>query len=296
MTLGYFPGCSLHSGAKEYDLSLRAVLQALGVELTEVRDWSCCGASSAHATNHTLAVALSARNLALAEEQGLAKVMAPCAACFNRLATARHVMAHDEGLATTIRPMLTRPFNNQVEVQNVVALFKGLTEVIAAKMTPLSHLNVACYYGCLLVRPPEVVAFDDPEMPTSMEAVVAATGATPVSWSKRLECCGAGLSLSRTASVVRMGREILADAKAHGAQAVVVACPMCHSNLDLRQAAMQRRGEPLDLPILFLSQLVGMALKLDPEALGLGRHFVSPAALQLAPALIAPQPRASLQG
>jgi len=156
----------------------------------------------------------------------------------------------------------------------VVAMLRDLAPQIKAKAQPMAGLKVACYYGCLLLRPPEVAQFDDPECPTSMEEVVTAAGATPVQWGKRLDCCGAGFSLSRTGSVVRMGREILASAKAAGAQAVVVACPMCHSNLDLRQSAMETRGEPLGLPIVFLTQLVGLGLRLPPEALGLKRHFV----------------------
>ncbi len=275
MKLGYFPGCSLESGSKEFDASLKAVASRLDVELAEVRDWSCCGASSAHATDHRLAVALSARNLALAEEQGLGKVMAPCAACFSRLATARHEIARDAPLAEEIRPMLSRPFENKVEVENAVAFLRALAPAIQTKATPLKGLKVACYYGCLLLRPPEVARFDDPEDPSSMEEVVAAAGATPVKWGKRTDCCGAGMSLSRTGSVVRLGRSILESAKAAGAQAVVVACPMCHSNLDLRQSAMERRGAPLDMPILFITQLVGLALKVDPSELGLKRHFVS---------------------
>jgi heterodisulfide reductase subunit B len=288
MKVGYFPGCSLHATAKEFDLSLRAVAAPLGVELEEVRDWSCCGASSAHATNHLLSIALAARNLALAEAQGLTQVMAPCAACFSRLATARHEMARDHGLAETVRPMLARPFQNAVAVQNVVALLQDLAGEIEARATPLAGLKVACYYGCLLVRPPEVAQFDDPEDPSSMERVVAAAGATPVRWSRRLDCCGAGFSLSRVGSVVRLGRAILEDAKAAGAQAVVVACPMCHSNLDLRQSAMEARGARLGLPILFLTQLVGLALGVPRGSLGLERHFVSAAGVL--EALTAPVP------
>lgn len=279
MKLGYFPGCSLHSTAKECDLSLAAVAKALEVELAEVRDWSCCGASSAHAVDHRLAVALSARNLSLAEEQGLDRVMAPCAACFSRLATARHALASDAPLAREVAPMLQRPFRNSVEVLNVVALLQELAPEIKARAAPLTGLKVACYYGCLLLRPPEVVRFDDPEAPTSMETVVEATGATPVRWSKRLECCGGGFSLPRSGSVVRLGRAIVVAAKAAGAQAVIVACPMCHSNLDLRQAAMAARGEPLGLPILFLTQLVGLALGVGANELGLERHFVSAAGM-----------------
>jgi len=277
--LGYYPGCSAHGGAKEFDSSLKAVATSLGVELDEVKDWSCCGASSAHATDHLLSIALAARNLSIAEAQGHKQVMAPCAACFSRLATAHHELKKDGALAKTVAPMLQRPFRNSVEVLNVLALLQGLTKEIKAKATPLAGLKVACYYGCLLVRPPEVAAFDDPENPTSMEDIASACGATPVKWARRVDCCGAGFSIARTGSVIRMGRAILEDAKKNGAQAVLVACPMCQSNLDLRQTAMESRGEPFGLPILFVTQLVGLALKVDPAQLGLERHFVSAAGI-----------------
>jgi heterodisulfide reductase subunit B len=279
MRVGYYPGCSLHATSREFDESLRAISGPLDLELVEVDDWSCCGASSAHVTNHLLGVALPARNLALAEAQGHETVMAPCAACFNRLAAARYEIAKDTHLAGKVAAILDRPFANGVKVRNVVDLLRELAPVLKQKATrPLAGLKVACYYGCLLLRPAEVCDFDDPESPTSMEEVVKATGAEPVAWNSRLVCCGGAFSISRTASVVRLGREILQEARRAGANAVVVACPMCHSNLDFRQSAMEMRGED-PMPVLFLSELVGLALGIAPEALGLHRHFVSAVAL-----------------
>jgi heterodisulfide reductase subunit B len=279
MRLGYFPGCSLHGTSREFDESLRAVALIVGVELAELDDWSCCGATSAHATNHLLGVALPARNLAVAESQGHDAVLAPCAACFNRLAAARHEIAADEALAGQMPELLGRPFSNRVAVRNVVDVLRELTPAIRAKaVKPLTGMKVACYYGCLLLRPAEVCNFDDPEAPVSMEEVVEATGATPVVWNMRLECCGGGFSIPRTGSVVRLGRAILEDARGAGADAIVVACPMCHSNLDFRQKAMARRGKA-GVPILFLSELVGLALGIEPDRLGLNRHYVSTKAL-----------------
>jgi heterodisulfide reductase subunit B len=275
---GYFPGCSLHATAREFDQSLRAVAAPLGFELAELEDWACCGATSAHATNHLLSLALPARTLALAEEQGFDTVVAPCAACYSRLATARHELAGDPALFAKVHKLLERPkFTNAVKVVNINELLAGAVPKIKEQVKrPLKSLKVAGYYGCLLVRPPAVVGFDDPEAPTAMEQVLAACGATPVEWRMKLECCGAGLSLARTSSVVRLGRAILGDAAKAGAQAVAVGCPMCHSNLDFRQRAIAARSEqPVQMPILFLPQLVGLALGLEPAALGLGRHFVS---------------------
>ena len=275
MKIGYYPGCSLHGTAREFDESLRSLAQALDLELREIDDWSCCGATSAHATNHLLSLALPARNLALAEEQGIESILAPCAACFNRLNAARHAVAEDEALGTKVREVLARPFANTVGVRNVVDVLRELAPVIKSKASAaLKGMKVACYYGCLLVRPSEICQFDDPEQPSSMEEVVTATGATPVAWNMKLECCGGAFSISRTASVVRLSRAILEDARRAGADMMVVACPMCHSNLDFRQNAMLKRGES-PMPILFLTELVGLAVGLPAKDLGLERHFVS---------------------
>lgn len=277
MKLGYFPGCSLHATAREFDESLRAIATALQLELDEIHDWSCCGASSGHATNHLLSIALAARNLALSEAQGHERVIAPCAMCYSRLATARHELAGSKALSAEIAGIVGRPLSKVPVVQSIVEALRDLAPQIGERAKkPLTGLKVACYYGCLLVRPPEVAGWDDAEAPGAMEQVARAAGAQPVVWNKRLECCGAGFSLSRQGSVIRLGRAILEDAHAAGAHAVVVACPMCHSNLDFRQQAIARTSkEPFTLPVLYLTQLVGLALGIDPRALGLERHFVS---------------------
>ena len=275
MNIGLYPGCSLEGSSREYAESLRAIAPHIGLELKELEGWNCCGASAAHSLDHLLALSLPARILAEAERQQMQDLLVPCAACYNRLASARHAVASDAALAAQIPDLIGRPFPNSVTARNVVEVLREQLGTLREKtVRPLAGLKIACYYGCLLVRPSEVCTFDDPEAPVSMEEVVAATGATAVAWNRRLDCCGGGFSLSRTGSVVRLSREILDDARAAGADAIVVACPMCHSNLDFRQGALVRRGEA-ELPVLFLSELVGLALGLDARTLGLERHFVS---------------------
>ncbi len=278
MRLGYFPGCSLHGTAREYEESLKAVAAALHIELEEIRDWACCGATSAHATSRTLGVALPARTLMQAEKQNLDRIFAPCAACYNRLASAQHALAHDATMASQIRSILDYSPKTSVSIINIAQLLSAQAgEIQKNSKAPLNGLKIACYYGCLLVRPPEVCKFDDPEAPNSLDHIVSATGAAPVAWDMALECCGGGFSLSRTASVVRLSRAILKSARSAGAHALAVACPMCHSNLDFRQQAINKRNRDGEaMPILFLSQLVGLSLGLDPIQLGLHRHFVSP--------------------
>jgi heterodisulfide reductase subunit B len=277
--IAYYPGCSLHGTSREFDESLRAVAAELGIGITEISDWSCCGASSGHTTDHLLGVALPARNLALAEEQGYDTVLAPCAACYNRLSAARLAVETEEGMAERVPEVIGRPFANSVEVHNAVELLRdaapAIEEKVAAALAPnpLDGVRLAAYYGCLLVRPFEVCGYDDPEQPASMDDVIAACGAEPVDWNMKVECCGGSFSVSRTASVVRLGRSIIEDARANGAEAIIVACPLCHSNLDLRQKAMVQRGSK-PMPVLFVTQLVGLALGLTPVELGMLRHFV----------------------
>ncbi|MEI6449921.1 MAG: CoB--CoM heterodisulfide reductase iron-sulfur subunit B family protein [Actinomycetes bacterium] len=280
--VAYYPGCSLHGTSREFDESLRAVATELGIGLAEIRDWSCCGASSGHTTDHLLGVALPARNLALAEEQGFGTVVAPCAACYNRLSAARLAIASEDGLAEQIPDILGRPFSNSVDVHNAVELLRDVSATIETRIAasvapnPLKGVKLAAYYGCLLVRPAEVCGYDDPEQPTSMDDVIKTCGADAVDWDMKVECCGGAFSVSRTASVLRLGRAIIENARSHGAEAIIVACPLCHSNLDLRQKAMARRGEE-PLPILFVTEMVGLALGLAPADLGMSRHFVDTA-------------------
>jgi heterodisulfide reductase subunit B len=279
--LAYYPGCSLHGTEPEYDESLRAVVEALGIAIAEIPDWNCCGASSAHTTDHLLGVALPARNLALAEAAGFDRVLAPCAACYNRLAAAQLAVAEDAGLAERMPDILGRPFANSVEVLSVLSLLREVKTTIAERASaprptpnPLVGVKLAAYYGCLLVRPPEISGGDDPEQPMFMDEVIGACGAEAVDWNMKVECCGGAFSVSRTSSVLRMGRAIIEDARRNGAEALVVACPLCHTNLDLRQKAMESRGEPR-IPVLFITEVVGLALGLPVETLGLKRHFIA---------------------
>ena len=277
MNVGYYPGCSLHATAREYAESLKAIATELDIQFDEILDWACCGATAAHSTNHLLSVALPARTLMLAEKQNLDRVFAPCAACYNRLASARYTMSQNKSLADQVQDILGETFTNSVDVLSIAQLLSGMTAQIKNRCGKrLDNLKVACYYGCLLIRPPEICNFDDPESPSSLENIASAAGAVPMKWDMALECCGGGFSLSRTASVVRISRSIIRSAEKAGAQAIVVACPMCHSNLDFRQRAIHMQDISVKpMPILFLSQLVGLGLRLTPERLGLERHFIS---------------------
>ncbi len=277
MNVGYYPGCALHGSSNDYEQSLRACLGALGVELREVEDWICCGATAAHSLNHQLSLALPARNLAIAAEQGHNEVFAPCPLCSMQLMKVKAAVA-DEHLRCELSEIVEADLRADGRVLNLIQLFEqiGLERLKAAVKAKLEGLAAACYYGCLLTRPPEVVHFDDFEQPTSMEAVLAALGVKTVEWNCKTECCGAGLTMADENTVLELAHKILSNAAAHGANCLVVACPMCHVNLDMKQAAVSRKyGTESRMVVYYLSDVVGLALGLTAEQLGVNRHFVT---------------------
>jgi len=274
--IGYYPGCSLHGTGRELDQSIRALAEVSGIDLREIQDWNCCGATAAHSLNHDLAVALPYRTLALAEEQGLAEVLAPCAACFSRLKGTAVRLARDPDLAAKMTAITERPYRGTVRILSIIEFINRLLDAgLEAKLThPLGGLKVAPYYGCLLSRGEDIVT-DDPEQPSGMERALVAAGCEVVPWNFAVECCGGGFSMSKTEAVLDLSDRILSDAEDAGAETIVTGCPMCHSNLDMRQRTINAAGRgPHDLPIVYLSELLGLAAGIEPERLGLDRHFV----------------------
>jgi heterodisulfide reductase subunit B len=277
MTLGFYPGCSLKGSSREYAESVLTVAKAFDINLEEISDWNCCGATAAHNMNKELSLALPARILSLAEKQGLKEIVVPCAACYSRLTVTKYELAKDPELRKQVTTANDLEYNGTVEVLNIIQMLdKYVTPNLEGRVVkPFDH-KVACYYGCLLVRPHEILKFDREEDPQSMDELMLKTGATPIDWAFKTECCGAGLSVSRTSSVGRLSGKIIRDAVDRGAEAMIVACPMCHSNLDMRRGAINSfLGEKIDIPVLYATQVLGLAVGLDRKALGLQRHFVN---------------------
>jgi heterodisulfide reductase subunit B len=270
--IGYYPGCSLRGSASEYDRSLRAVAARLDVELKEIPDWICCGATSAHAIDHDAALCLAADSLAKARRAGLTEVLAPCAMCFQRLAVAAHEIKHRPDIAAALDEA---PGLETIKPLSLLGwLGNGVSDKLKTKVTrPLTGLKVACYYGCLLVRPPKITGVTQVETPRTMEQIVTLLGGETVRWSMATECCGASFALSQKTTVLRQGRQIYNAAKKAGADVFCLACPMCHANLDMRQDEMQI-AKTDQLPVVYLTQLIGWAMGLDAAALGLDAHFV----------------------
>lgn len=279
-TMAYYPGCSLHSTARELDTSFKATAEALDLRLQEIPGWACCGNSAVHSTDRLLAAALPVNELAKVEQlMKLDSVAVPCAACFSRFMAGAHEM-QDPRKAADIRAVVGHDYNGGVKIRNLVDVYHdeiGLESLREKVARPYSGLKVACYYGCLLSRPPKVTLAEDPEYPTHMDDVVAALGCSPVQWNFKTDCCGASLALCEQDVVIDLTRRIIKDAAACGAEAIVVACPLCQVNLDTRQDGIVRRyGDWRHMPIIYLSQLVGRAIGIDDAQLGLSRHMVDP--------------------
>lgn len=280
MKYAYFPGCSLHSTAKEYDFSTKEVANALGIELIEIPDWVCCGATPAHITIHLLSLALPVKNLLQARKMDSYEVVTCCAACFNRLKTANKFMESDPEHREKVQKIVGEQYKGEVKVRHfldVLVNIFGLKNIKERVTKKLSGLKVACYYGCLLVRPPDITELDDLEEPHLMDDLMKIIGIEPVKWPYKTECCGASFSLTKTDIVLKLSGDILQMAYDEGAQAIVVACPLCQSNLDLRQGMINKKYKKnFDMPILYFTQLIGLALGIEPKKLGLEKHIVDP--------------------
>ena len=279
LSYSYYPGCSLHASAKEYDESTRGLFKALGIGLVEVPEWLCCGATPAHNVDELLSLSLCAKNLALAD--GVAGDLAvACAACFSRLKATRHRLAASDEKRRQVEYAIDGKVSFEKPVKHLLEILAtdfGLERLAAAVQKPLAGLKVACYYGCLLTRPPEVPQLDCVEAPTIMERVIGAAGAGTVSWSHRMECCGANFTLSRPGVVLKLAGDILASAKRAGADCLMVACPLCHGNLDIRQREIEEAsGERFGMPVFYMTQLLALAMGVSSTKLGFDSMIVNP--------------------
>jgi heterodisulfide reductase subunit B len=282
--IAYYPGCALHASAREYDASARAVAGALGIRLREIEGWRCCGATAAHQTSAQLAADLPMANLTMAARRGYGTVTAPCVACFSRL---RHAQA-DAG-DQTVGPL---------RVQHLLhtLLDRGLDAIRAQVKNPLRGLRVACYYGCLLTRPQGVTGAPSVENPMEMDRLIEALGGEPVAWSFKTECCGAGHAVVRPELVTALTARILCNAQAAGAEALAVACPLCHHNLDARQDYAVRGGGLHPTPVFFFTQLAALAFGLGERGAGLDRLLVDPRPLLRMRGLLASAPHGRAEG
>jgi heterodisulfide reductase subunit B2 len=276
----YYPGCSGQGTSVEYDTSTRAVCKALGLNLLDIPDWSCCGSTPAHTVDHLLSSALAARNIALAEDMDAAAVITPCPSCLTNLKVAVHRMSNRE-FRLEVNKLLDKPVDRSMPVKSVLQVLvedvgpDALAERLPGK--PLAGLKLAPYYGCIMNRPPDVMQFDDHENPMAMDRLMSALGAEVLPFPLKVECCGASFGIARKDIVAKLSGRLLEAAADLGAHAMVTACPLCQMNLDLRQSqASSAAGRTFQLPIFYYTQLIGLALGLKQDDLGLNKLCVKP--------------------
>lgn len=267
MKLSYFPGCVSKSTGKEMDLSTRAVCSALGIALEELEDWNCCGAT--HVANELVATGLAARNMAQTD----LPIMTSCSICYSNLRSAAQRM-EDPEVNAKVNAVLTRKYSGAQVRHALDVILEVLGKNDEPIVVPLKDLKVAPYYGCLMTRPRGV---DSPEFPTILEKLIKVLKAEPLDFRLKTFCCGGPIFMPREHAAEDVAYKILKEAKKAGADVIVTLCPLCHLMLDAKQKALeQKRGEKIGIPVLYVTQLVGIALGLGPEELGLNMNAVSP--------------------
>lgn len=267
MKLAYFPGCVSKSTGKEMDVSTRAVCSALGIALEELEDWNCCGAT--HVANELVAVGLAARNMAQTD----LPIMTSCAICYSNLRSAAQKMEEPE-VRAKVNHVLTKKYSGakiRHALDIVLEVLEKNDDLIAV---PLKDLKVAPYYGCLMTRPKGV---ESPEFPTILEKLIKTLKAEPLDFRLKTFCCGGPIFMPQGEAAEDIAYRILSEAKKEGADIIVTLCPLCHLMLDAKQKSIEnKRDEKIGIPVLYVTQLVGIALGLGPEELGLNMNAVSP--------------------
>ena len=273
VTLSYFPGCSLKTGSKFYETSVRKVFSSYGIELKEIDDWSCCGASAAHTVDEELAHALVARNLALAERED-APFFAPCSACYSRSKITNDTVKMDSELQNKVNSLIgPLECTGSLEIKNIIEVLDdhvGLSAIAKQRKYDLSGVKVVPYYGCVLTRLMRVKPYDDRENPESMDRLLEALGVEVLPWPFKMECCGASKTLTDREMTVRLSERIMERACATGADAIVTPCPLCQMNLDLLPSLGSTK--PF-VPVLFLSEVFELALY--GQLVGLRSHLLA---------------------
>ncbi|PKK85030.1 MAG: disulfide reductase [candidate division Zixibacteria bacterium HGW-Zixibacteria-1] len=283
MSYMYFPGCSLKGTGRAYEESMLAVFEALKIPMKEIDDWNCCGATAYMSVSELKAFALSARNFALAEQQngdnGSAEMVVPCAACYLGLNKARRYLNEYKTLNDTVKRALAAgglEYHGHTKIRHPLdVLVNDIgTERIAEQVNrPLAGLKVACYYGCQLVRP--FADFDDQHDPTSMNRIVKALGGETIDWPLKTRCCGGSLTGTIQDVGLRLSYILLNEAKKRGSDVIITACPLCQFNLECYQPQIAKRfGGGGEIPVVYFTQLMGIAFGLEQRKLGMNRLFV----------------------
>jgi heterodisulfide reductase subunit B2 len=281
MKVSYFPGCTLNTSGKGFDNAVRASSAAVGLELAELPDWNCCGATYPLIIDNMLELAAPAHILANARDQAASAgdvVTTACTTCYNVLKRANKFIREHKDERERINDFIEAEYAGEVEVKDILHLLRddvGFAAIGEKVQQPLEGLKVASYYGCMVLRPSAEVAYDDPDHPTSLDDLMSALGATAVDFAHKNECCGAYLAVKEPGITQEMVYTILRSAQAAGAEAIVTNCPLCQFNLDKQQAEMRKvHASYRSVPVFYFSQLMGLALGLDASDYGWERHYI----------------------
>lgn len=277
MKYAYYPGCSLHGPAKGYDLSVKAVCKHLDIDLWEVPDWACCGASSAHSFGHLLGLAIPAKTMIPAEKEGL-DIVAPCAACWQRLVWVNHELTTNAKMREKINQAIEAELTGSSKVLSIMEAVAsaGMEKIAQAVKKPLTGLKIASYYGCYYVKPPKVAHVDDAESPKLIDNIMAAVGAEPVDWPYKTECCGASLGFVDFNTTLAMSGKVLDYAIKSGADMIVTACPLCQQNLDMQQSTINKKfGTNYKIPVTYFTQLMAYAFGMNDKEAAMHKNFTA---------------------
>ncbi len=281
MKVSYFPGCTLNTSGKGFDNAVRASSAAVGLELVELPEWNCCGATYPLIVDNMLELAAPAHVLVSARDQAASAgdiVTTACTTCYNVLKRANKFIREHEEERERINAFIEAEYAGEVEVKDILHLLRddiGFDAVREKVKRPLEGLKAASYYGCMVLRPPAEVAYDDPDHPTSLDDLMTALGATAVDFPHKNECCGAYLAVKDSRITQEMVYTILRSAQLAGAEAVVTNCPLCQFNLDKQQAEMRKAyASYRPVPIFYFSQVMGLALGLETGDYGWERHYI----------------------
>jgi len=277
MKVSYFPGCTLKTTGKGFERAVRAATAAVGLELVELPEWNCCGATYPLIVDNMLELAAPTHVLVAARNQGLPLTTA-CTTCYNVLKRTNHFIREHPEERERINAFIEAEYAGEVEVIDILHVLRdrvGFAAVQEKVQRPLTGLKVAAYYGCMVLRPPAEVAYDDPDNPRSLDDLMTALGATPVDFPHKNECCGAYLAIKEPSVTREMVYTVLKAAQAAGAEAVVTNCPLCQFNLDKQQATMHTfQAGYRPVPVFYFSQLMGLALGLEGSDYGWERHYI----------------------
>ncbi len=279
MRVSYYPGCSQEGSSADYGKSTGALCAALGIELKEIDGWNCCGSTPAHSVDSELSAAFCVRNLDLARKEGFDLVATPCPSCLSNLRMALHKMK-DAEFRKRVDELLDAPASEDLpdatSIMQLIGRVHDADTIAALVKKPLKGIRIAPYYGCLMSRPAKIMEFGDPENPMLMETLLAACGAEIIDFPLKTVCCGASYGIPKRPLAAENSGKILELAKNMGADCIAVACPLCQMNLDLRQNQAARAMDAhFDIPIPYFTQLMGLALGMEPDHLGMGQLCVS---------------------